>query len=110
MNLIIGWEWFKSHFLTATKHDLEKLGDKIMSAISDFASVVNTKFDELGKAVEGVATDVQFLKDEIAKLQNNPGPISPEDQAILDGVQARVVSLTDKVKALDEATSQPPTP
>lgn len=79
-----------------------------MSAISDFGDAVNSRFDELGAAVDGVAADVVFLKDEIKKLQENPGPITPADQAILDGVQARVGSLAEKVKALDEATENPP--
>lgn len=83
---------------------------QIMSAISDFAAKVNTAFDAVGTAVDGVAGDVQFLKDEIAKLQNTPGPISAEDQATLDGLQARADALTSKVQALDALTDAAPTP
>jgi hypothetical protein len=101
---------FKSRRLPVTIHDLEKLENRIMSAISDYAAKVNAAFDKLGTAVDGVADDVTFLKEEIKKLQDNPGPISPEDQAILDGVQARADTLASKVEALDQATERPPTP
>lgn len=104
------FEWFKSHHDLATKHDLKEMESKIMSAISDFRDRVNAKFDELGTAVDGVAGDVDFLKKKIEELQNTPGPITPADQAILDELEARVGGLNEKVKALDAATEQPPTP
>ena len=79
-------DWFKSTIGLATKHDLEKLEKKIMSAISDYAAAVNTSFDEIDSAVEGVsksitgiADDVTYLKEVIDKLQTTPGPITPED-------------------------------
>ncbi len=81
-----------------------------MSAISEFADKVNTSFDALGTSVDGIVADVQFLKDEIARLQGTAGQITPEDQAILDGIQARTTVLAEKVKALDDATETPPTP
>ena len=82
----------------------------IMQAIDDYAKAVNAAYDALGTAVDGVATDVQFLKDEIAKLQNSPGTLSAADQATLDGLQARANTLTTKVQALDAATEEPPVP
>lgn len=94
----------------AILHRLAHLEGKIMSAISEFGDTVNARFDEVNLAVDGVAADVDFLKAEIKKLQDNPGPISPADQLILDGVQARVNTLADKVKALNDATENPPTP
>lgn len=81
-----------------------------MSAISDFGARVDAAFEKLGVAVDGVASDVAFLKEEIRKLQENPGPITPEDQAILDGIESRVGALSAKVEALDAATEQPPVP
>lgn len=104
------FEWLKAHFKFATKHDLELMESRIMSVISDFGDRVTAKFDELGKAVDGVAADVAFLKAKIEELQNNPGPITPADQAILDALEARVGTLSDKVKALDAATEEPPVP
>src|SRR5574342_265222 len=68
---------------------------QIMSAISDYAAAVNASYDEidasqtaLETAVTGVADDVAYQKDGIDKLQNSPGQITPEDQALLDAAQA----------------------
>lgn len=118
------FEWFKSHAGLATKDDLKKLETKIMSAISDFAATVKTAFDQISDNVDaavtslaGLTADVQFLKDTIEKLQNNPGPISAEDQALLDAAQARAAQLASKAAALKDAlatldaqTEEPPTP
>lgn len=102
--------WLRSQLGLATKQDLSEMESRIMSAISEFGDRVTAKFDELGTAVDGVAADVTFLKAKIEELQNNPGPITPADQAILDALEARVGTLSDKVKDLDAATENPPTP
>lgn len=95
-----------------------------MTAIKDYSDAVNAKLDEIGTSVDtltagitGVSEDVTFLKDIITKLQNNPGPISAEDQALLDAGVARVTALSEKVAplaeaiaALDAATDSAPTP
>lgn len=115
------FEWFKSNLNSATKLDLEKLGDKIMSKISDYTTAVNAKFDEIDSGLEtsntkltGITDDVAFLKETIEKLQSNPGPITPEDQALLDAAQARVNGAATKIaafktalEALDAATERP---
>lgn len=97
----------REHFKLVTKCDLKEMECRIMSKISEFGIVVNTRFDELATAVDGVVADVEFLKKEIERLQTNPGPISAEDQAILDSIQSRADQLSEKVKALDAATEQP---
>lgn len=91
---------------------IDQKADNIMSAISDFNAKVSASFDKLGTAVDGVVADVAFLKDQIAKLQNSPGTITPEDQATLDALQARADALSAKVSDLDAATdsSAVPTP
>lgn len=94
----------------ATKHDLCKMEERIMATIQEFADRVNTAFDEIGTAVDGVVTDIQWLKDKITELQNTPGPISPEDQARLDALEARAAAAVTKVKALDASTETPPAP
>lgn len=81
-----------------------------MEAINVFAGRVTAAFDKLGTAIDGVGDDVAFLKDQIAILQNSPGTLTPEDQATLDGIQARADTLADKVDAIDKATERPPTP
>jgi hypothetical protein len=89
--------------------------------IASYSVKVDAAFDEIGATVDtlvtafaGVTGDVAFLKDTIVQLQANPGPISPEDQALLDaGVPRAAVAveklrvITAAVKALDDATAGP---
>ena len=89
-----------------------------------FSDSVNAKFDgistdvdSLVASISGITVDVQFLKDTITQLQNTPGTFTPEDQALVDALQARVDALGTKVGAakasaasLDAATEEPPTP
>ncbi len=81
-----------------------------MSAISDYAEKVNAAFDSIATSIDGVVADVAGLKKVIEDLQNSPGTITPEDQKLLDDALARATALSDKVKALDEATPPAPTP
>lgn len=104
--------------------DIIVLLKTIMSAISEYAAAVNSAFDNIStqtdglvNSVAGIAADVAFLKDTIDKLQNSPGTISPEDQALLDASQARAATLAAKLgdlaasaKALDDSTTPPPQP
>lgn len=108
----------------ATKNDIDKLGCKIMSAISDWKTKLDLTFDEIDTKLDtantkltGLTDDVAFLKETIEKLQTNPGPITPEDQTLLDAAQARVNSLSAKaaavstaLEALDAATERPVAP
>lgn len=94
-----------------------------MSAISDYESRVDTVFTAIGESVDsvqnsltGLTADVEGLKKIIIDLQNNPGPITPADQALLDAGEAKVTGLSDKLKlvaaalaALDAATENAPT-
>lgn len=96
-----------------------------MSKISEYSTLVNTQFDTISSAVDeivvsqdGIAQDIAFLKALILELQNSPGAITPEDQAILDSLVARITGLVTKttavseaLKALDASTeSVPPAP
>lgn len=92
----------------ATKEDLQRIEEKIMSVISQFVDRQNAFNDRLDTAIDGVSADVQGLKDLIAQLQNSPGTVTPEDQALLDQLEARVGTAVSKVEALDSLT--PPTP
>lgn len=90
---------------------LIKINEKLncmSEAIQQFAQRVNTAFDNLGKAVDGVTDDVAFIKEELAKLQN--ADLSEEDKATLSGIADRADALATKVEALDAATERPPTP
>lgn len=76
-----------------------------MSAISDFSDRVKESFTTIGQSVDGITSDFAQLKALIEKLQSNPGPITPEDQKILDDMETLVKGTADKLKALDEATA-----
>lgn len=121
-----GIEWFKSHSQLATKCDLKEMETKIMSVISDFAAKQKAFNDRQGASIDGLVTsvsgitaDVQTLNDKIDELQNSPGGITPEDQALLNDLETAGNALADKIeataaalKALDEQTPPvvPPTP
>lgn len=92
--------------------------------IKDYITAVDTAYNTIDEAVTaletnlvGVADDVAFLKETIAALENNPGPITPEDQALLTGALSRVNALAtrlapvrDALAALDAATARPEPP
>jgi hypothetical protein len=110
---VIDLEWRKLHSEFATKHDLEHWSNKIMSAISDYSAKVDAAFTEVGTSVDeivasvaGVSGDVASLKDIILKLQNNPGPISPEDQALLDTGVTKVTAVSDRLKSVSAALKE----
>ncbi len=79
-----------------------------MSAISDFATKQNAFNDRIDVAVTDLQGDIEALNAEILKLQNSAGQITPEDQALLDGIQTRSEGIATKLEALDALT--PPTP
>jgi len=93
----------------ATKYDLETSTNKIMSAISDFAAKLSAFQDRQDTAISDLQADVDNLTKQIAALQATQGAITPEDQALLDGIQARAAAVSDKLDALD-ALTPPPAP
>jgi chromosome segregation ATPase len=102
------FEWFKSHHELATKQDLANIEAQIMSAISEFAEKQNAFTGRVDAAIAGLEGDVQSLNEKIAELQNTPGTITPEDQALLDAIQSRSETIATKLEALDALT--PPKP
>lgn len=79
-----------------------------MTAIADFTAKMTEFFDRQDKAVTDLQGDVKSLQDQIAALQNSAGQITPEDQALLDGIEAHASAVSDKLDALDALT--PPVP
>lgn len=88
----------------ATKYDLVMVRDEIMSAISVFAERQNAFNGRVDQAVEGLVADVAALKAQIAELQSTPGTVTPEDQALLDGIEVRTAAIAVKLEALDALT------
>lgn len=96
--------WFKSLCRFATKNDLRIWGLAIMSKISEFSDRQKAFNDRQSAAVDGLVADVKALNDKITELQNTAGEITPEDQALLDDIEARSKAVTDKLEALDAQT------
>lgn len=83
-----------------------------MSAISDFADKMSTHNNQVDTAIQGLTDDVGSLKQQIADLQASQGQITPADQALLDGIEAKAQAVSDKLVALDALTPPvaPPVP
>lgn len=79
-----------------------------MSAISIFALAQTTFNARLAAAIDGIAADVASLNAKIEELQNTPGTITPEDQALLDELQVAGDNLASRLEAVDGLT--PPVP
>lgn len=75
-----------------------------MTAISEFAAKVTAFIDRQDTAVADLQGDIKSLQDQIAALQSSPGTITPEDQALLDGIQERASTVATKLEALDSLT------
>jgi chromosome segregation ATPase len=98
------FDWVRSTVGLATKNDLNILKESIMSAISDYAAKQAAFQDRIDTAITGLTADIAELNALIVTLQNTPGPISAEDQATLDTLQARTEAIATKVEALDALT------
>lgn len=97
------FDWLKSHAGLATKQDLKELVNKIMSVLSDWAAKVSPKLERLQKGIDNLQALVE-------KLQNTPGAITPEDQALLDKIDKQVDDLgvdADSVPATPPAEPPP---
>lgn len=93
-----------------------------LKALNDYLDRDDAAFTKIATGFTAVVADQKFLKDTITKLQNSAGQVSPEDQALIDALQARVnaaetrtAQLAADIKALDDATppdvvTTPPTP
>lgn len=81
--------------------------ENLMSKISDFALAQKTFNEKIGAdidgintAIDGIKDDVQSLNDKITELQNSAGGVTPEDQALIDGLVAAGQALQDKMDTL----------
>lgn len=79
-----------------------------MSAISDFAAKQKAHNDRQDASVLDLQGDIKTLNDKIDALQTSAGQITPEDQALLDEIDARGEAISEKLEALAAVT--PPTP
>lgn len=94
--------------IKSTLASLFTLGERTMSAITDFVAKQKIFNDRMDSAITGVTEDVQFLNDKIQQIQTSTGTLSPEDQQSLNEMQARTEAAVARLEALNALT--PPTP
>lgn len=82
----------------------------LMTKITEHAERQNARLDQIDAAIGGITEDLRVMNEMIENLQNNPGPISAEDQATLDALEARGTALAERLVALDASNPKPPTP
>lgn len=79
-------------------------GEKMATAIQQFADRMTEHNVKVDTAVDGLTADVAELGKQIADLQASAGKITPEDQALLDGIEAKHAAVSQKLEALDALT------
>lgn len=79
-------------------------------AIRQFSERVNQAFDRIHTTTDKLVADSLWLKEQITILQNTAGTITPEDQGLLDGIEARANTIHAALEALDASTEDPPVP
>ena len=85
------------------EHRLDALltiGRQIMSAISDFAAKQKAFNTEVSDDLDAITIAIGALNDKITALQDSAGTVTPEDQALIDQLQADGNTLTAKADAL----------
>jgi hypothetical protein len=91
-----------------TKQDLQKMEERIMSQITDWAATEQASLDAISSTLDGIVTGIAALDALITQLQNSPGTLSAADQAALDAIQASSQALVAKSGAI--AVTPPVTP
>lgn len=81
-----------------------KLLENIMSAISDFKVKQDAHNSKVSADLDDLSTKIQTMNDLIAQLQATQGKITPEDQALLDQIDAAGQALSDKADAMSNVT------
>jgi peptidoglycan hydrolase CwlO-like protein len=83
---------------------LSKQQGNTMTAISDFAVAQAAHNARLEASLTGIGDDIAALNAKIAELQATPGAITPEDQALLDDLQAKGEALATRFEEADALT------
>ena len=79
-----------------------------MTVIGDFATKQKAFNERLGTAIGGLTDDIAALNKKIGELQRTTGNMTPENEALLDELQAQGEAMATKLEALDALT--PPAP
>lgn len=102
-----GFSRFRSAGESVSQLDLNKLEQRIMSVISDFASKMNAYNDQMDQAITGLQAEVQTLTGKIHDLQVSPGQVTPDDQVLLDQVEQRAQVISQKLNDLSNVEAPP---
>ncbi len=79
-----------------------------MSAISDYSTKQKAYNQEISDDLDAIKTQADAQNALIAQLQASQGTVTPEDQALIDQLEAGGKALADKADAT--ANKTPPTP
>lgn len=78
---------------------------------------MNTTLEIISGSVQGIVKDIGDLKFLLTKINTNPGPISPEDQELLNNslnktnaVSTKLNALKDALVSIDAETNENPNP
>jgi len=100
-----------SHIVKFDDCQFEKLlsvinhfGEKIMSAISDFAVSQEAFNLQMNDSVVGLVGDIKQLNDEIVKLKDELANVTEEDKLLLDNLSEHSRAISEKLSALDALT------
>lgn len=108
--------WWNPHQDLATKTDVELVikqiratERKIMSALSDFLTKQKVFNDRQAKAIDatvdsiiGLTEDIKGLNEKITELQESSGAVTPEDQALINELEAQGEAIAVKLEAAAE--------
>lgn len=100
--------WFRSHVDSVTLRDLKEMENRMAEQIQKFGAATAAELAKVRTALGGLQGDITELNKKIQELQNSPGAITPQDQALLDAIEADAKDLATAFEALD--TQTPPAP
>lgn len=83
---------------------IKQMGDKIMSAIQDFAKKQNEYNEQMDLHLNALKADFDLLNQKIFELQDSPMEISDTDKEVLETLSLYAKGVVDRLRDLDELT------
>lgn len=100
-------KWWGSSPSARILSKLETLEEK-MSLLSEWATRQETNLNEVKGTLDAIGAAVTKLDELIQKLQNSSGVITPEDQALLDKIEAASKDLAKRALDIKTDAEVPP--
>lgn len=98
---------FLRSFLAATKADLDHLEKRIMSQITELATVIQNNQTRVATALIEIRADIATLNERIIALDESVGKITPEDQFALSEIRDLAASLATDSEAVARIVPAP---